>query len=783
MRRTEDTHLSMLCDMSEIASLLVGSENIEGFLQRTVVMVAEHLRVPVCSIYLYDEMNRELALKATRGLNPGAVDRVRMKLGEGLVGKAMEICNPILKGSVKYNPEFKYFNEAYDGRYESFLAIPITRGKERIGVIVVQHEGPNYFGAADAMALRGIAAQLAGVIANARLLIGLDVPTPPPNIDEFFKRLRFVKGRSASGGFAFGLSAIFDHKGAELGEEIITVGETSTVEDFKRSLSETARQLEELQRRLFERLPEAASLIFDAHHMILKDAGFSRRVFDYMGSGKGAAEAVRLTANHYIKLFSSSSHEALREKALDVEDLALRIIANLQAINVADGMPVAERVIVTDMLYPSDMLRLVAEDVRGAVLVGGGLTSHVSILSRSLQFPLVLVDNKELLGIPRGIPILLDADLGNVYVDPAPDVVEQFETRNKTRASIDLLSRNVRDVTLTRDGERIRLMANINILGELEIARALKAEGVGLYRTEFPYLVRSSYPSEEEQYQVYRKLFSEMEGRPVVIRTLDLAGDKMLPYAESRQEDNPQLGLRSIRFLFENKDIFEQQVRAVLRAGAGFYKMGILFPLVSSLDEFREARDFVLSCVNQMQKEGLPCNDRPSIGLMIEVPALVDIIDDVAEAVDFASIGTNDLVQYMLAADRGNDKVAKYYQPFHPSVLRSIKKIVTAFSERGKEVSLCGEKARDKDYLPFLAGVGVRILSIDPRYIPEVQRYLRELDMSEARAYAERLVGENTVAGVLKQVGDWRESAYDPLYSHGSCNARKDDLYEQYEDS
>ncbi|OPL14163.1 MAG: hypothetical protein AVO39_09595, partial [delta proteobacterium MLS_D] len=744
MKKREGARLSMLCDMSEIASLLVGSENLENFLQRTVVMVAEHLDVPVCSIYMYDEKNRELVLKATTGLNPQAVNRVRMNLGEGLVGTVMKTYEPILEASCRKNPHFKYIAEIFEEGFESFLAVPIGRGRERIGVLTVQHTIPDYFTELDVTALRGIAAQLAGVTANARLLMSLDIQPVPQVTEDLYERLSFVAGKSASGGYAFGLSTILDPAQIEVTEESVGIHNDVSVSDFRRALARTAEQLEDLQNRLSKKLPEAASLIFAAHHMILKDEGFSQRVAGQMEEGVAAGEAVRNASNYYIRMFASSSRDALREKALDVEDLALRIIANLRpSSNHHDG-PVAGRVVITDRLYPSDILRLAAEEVRGAVLVGGGITSHVAILSRSLQFPLVICDEMELLNLPRGTPLLLDADMGNIYVNPSRETVARFEQRNKTKRSLKSLAKSVTDTTATRDGTRIRLMANINILGELEIARSLKAEGVGLYRTEFPFLIRSSYPSEEEQYRIYRRMFEEMKGKPVVVRTLDLAGDKVLPYAESIKEDNPQLGLRSLRFLFEYRDVFEQQIRAILRAADGAENAAILFPLVSSLDEFREARQCVFECRDRLKELGIPHNDSPRLGAMIEIPAIVEIVDDIAEEVDFASIGTNDFVQYMLAADRGNDRVLRYYQPYHPAVLRALKKIVQSFERHGKEISLCGEQAHDMDYLSFLVGIGIRTLSVDPRCIPDVQRTLAEDTLEESVLHADSLLAEKT---------------------------------------
>ncbi|MCK9229237.1 MAG: phosphoenolpyruvate--protein phosphotransferase [Syntrophales bacterium] len=753
MEKNEGNHLSMLCDMSEIASLLAGSENMESFFNHTVTMVAEHLRVPVCSIYLYDDETRELVLKATLGLNPRAVGKVRMKRGEGLVGTAMDTLDPVLEGSARTSKNYLYFEEADEDMYESFLAVPIGRGDERIGVIVVQHEQRDYFNQLDVTALRGIASQLAGVIANARLLMSIERQPGPTPMEEIFRRLRFVKGKSGSEGYAHGLSAPFDKRNSlRLYDAIPPDEDRATREDFFRSLKETSDQLEDLQGDFFQRLPEAASLIFDAHHLILKDEGFSRRVMEHMDEGKGAAESVRLAALYYIKAFSSSNYGYLREKVVDIEDLGLRIIENLLPTTARDSYSMAGRIVIADVLYPSDILWLAAEEVRGAVLVGGGTTSHIAILSRSLQLPLVITDNRDLLVIPRGTSLLVDADLGDIYVNPSPAVISSFRRKKETRLSLEKAAAAVTDTTVTRDGEPVEIMANINLLGELPLARGLKARGVGLYRTEFPFLVRSGLPSEEEQYAIYRRVFAEMEGRPVVIRTLDLAGDKVLPYMESCREENPQLGLRSIRFLFENRDIFEHQVRAILRAAADVEKVGILFPLISSIDEFEEARRCVESCMTELERQKLPHHRSPALGPMVELPALVEIIDEMAREADFASIGTNDLVQYMLAADRANDRVIRYYQPWHPAVLRGLEKIVKAFNKRGKGISLCGELAHECNFIPFLVGIGIRVLSVDPRFIPSVQKCLKETDLAEARRFALAVLAESTVKGVLGQV-------------------------------
>jgi phosphotransferase system enzyme I (PtsP) len=272
--------------------------------------------------------------------------------------------------------------------------------------------------------------------------------------------------------------------------------------------------------------------------------------------------------------------------------------------------------------------------------------------------------------------------------------------------------------TRTRDKARVHLMANINLLSELDLALELKAEGIGLYRSEFPFIVRSDLPSEEEQRLVYERLFDKMDRRPVWIRTLDVGGDKVLPYLDTLQEDNPELGLRSIRFSLKHRDIFDQQVRAILRAGAHSPSLGIMFPMISSIDEFRTACQTVRQAIAELTEENLPHHREPQLGAMIELPAIVEIIDELAREADFLSIGTNDFTQYMLAADRTNKHVSAYYQPYHPSVLRALARIVQRAAGSQVPVSVCGEVAHQKDFVPFLIGIGLRRLSVDPQFLP-----------------------------------------------------------------
>jgi phosphotransferase system, enzyme I, PtsP len=341
---------------------------------------------------------------------------------------------------------------------------------------------------------------------------------------------------------------------------------------------------------------------------------------------------------------------------------------------------------------------------------------------------------------------LMDADIGTIYVEPSEEIRRQFRQRDRAHATTVHQKAAMQPETVTQDGKRIELFANINLLSELSLANDLKAGGVGLYRSEFPFIVRSAFPTEEEQRVVYSRLFEAMPDRPVFIRTLDVGGDKVLPYLNFPKEENPELGLRSIRFSLQYRDIFDQQLRAILRAGAHSNQLGIMFPMISSLDEFRAARQAVAEAREALKKEALDYHPNPMVGAMVETPSLVSLMEELAREADFFSIGTNDFIQYLLAVDRTNENVAAYYQPYHPAVLRSLDHIVTTAHKHGKPISICGEVAHQTDFLPFLLGIGVTRLSVDPQFLPLIQNEISKIPMERAKAHARRLLSAATIS-------------------------------------
>ena len=745
-------HIKMLCDIGELNGLFAKSVNIENFLQRIVEMVAEHMKTEVCSIYLYNDEDEYLTLKATTGLISDSIDRVKLKLGEGIVGASLKEMKPVNERIGRENPDFKLIPGIGEEAYDAFLAMPIIIGNLRIGVLAVQGKERTFDGN-DLLALQATASQLATMIENAKILISLGEKGYAPHRKKSgWKDITFIRGKAASRGFACRPAAVKRGMGIH---DMLSRGipeRSFTSEEFDLAVVNTEKQLEDLQLMVDEKLSDAATLIFSSHLLMLKDESFIGAMKHRIAAGEDPVSAVSEVYMKYRNIFSDSESAIIQEKAQDIEDLAVRILRNLSAMD-HDPVDYHDKIVIARDLFPSDILALSVEGVAGIVLVGGGVTSHVAILARSLLLPMTIVNTPELLDIPDNTILLVDAEIGNIYIAPSDEVISKFKEREIAKAAM------MRDESLARpvstsDGRPVSVMVNINLLSDLNIMIDGMADGVGLYRSEFPFIIRNDFPSEEEQYLVYRKLVESMKGRPVTIRTLDIGGDKVLPYFDNARESNPFLGMRSIRFSLAHRDIFRRQIRAILRAGEG-YAMRIMFPMIASLEDLRESKVILMECAMQLSEEGIPNNANPSVGIMVEIPSAVMIIDDLAKESDFFSIGTNDLVQYTLAVDRTNEKVSHLYVPHHPSVIRSIKRIADAARNAGIDVSICGDMANNERYLPFLVGMGITTLSVDSIYLPRVKKAVSLIHYAESVNLAEKIVrlgSVNEVEALLPDV-------------------------------
>jgi phosphotransferase system enzyme I (PtsP) len=735
----------LLYDINELSHLFRESASIETLLNRAVEMVAERTHSAVCSIYLYNPQKQELTLRATKGLNPESVGRVHLKLGRGLTGLALQEMRPICEPDASRNPNYEFFPGIFEERYNAFLAVPIARGVVKMGVLVLQRDASQCYDESSITALETVASQLANIIENAQFLLGIHEP-PPERVRSVPDSLKFVRGKVAAEGFTYAPALVLNrHKSLSfvLHQPFEKV---YTLEDFRTAVAHTEHQLEKLQEQVEHKLSDAASLIFAAHLMILKDQDFIGKITRRIAGGVNAPVAIAEVATGYMQNFLASDNAYTREKANDIEDLAMRLVNNL--LSRGEEMNIhKDHVIITRGLFPSDLLKLSSEGATAIVLVGGGVTSHISILARSLAMPMVIMDAFELLDVPDGTPILVDGEIGNVFVDPDDPVLEKFWIQRRARLTLADQKRLMQPVTQTADGTRVRLLANINLLSDLKIAHELNCDGVGLYRTEFPFIIRTVFPTEAEQYVIYRKLVNSMQGKPVTIRTLDAGGDKILAYYQDLKEQNPAMGMRSIRFSLQNKPVFAEQLRAILQAGAGA-DLHIMFPMVSSLDEFRAAAEVVRECLDQLDKQGLEHHRTPKLGMMVELPSVADLIEDFAREADFFSIGTNDLIQFLLAVDRTNESVADFYLPHHPAVLRMLNRIAQAVLANGRELSICGDMAHQTPYIPFLLGIGVRAFSVDPIYLLRTQQTILATPLPDAEAFARSLLALSRISDI-----------------------------------
>jgi len=746
IKRKDPTKL--ICDFGELSDLFTDSTSLETFLQKIVEMIAQHMQSDVCSIYLYYDDTQQLELRATTGLNAQLIGKIKLQLGEGLTGLALKELRPICERHASKNANFRYFPGLGEEKFESFLAVPIIRGTFKIGVMVIQNTQKNYFSDEDIMVLRAISSQLANTIETTRFILSFESRQEAIREHAEIKDLKFVKGQGGSAGVAYGTVAII---GEERRRKDFHHHENKiySLDDFYEAVRKSEAQLELFQKEIEQKLADVASLIFTAQILMLKDKGFIDAIVGLMNSGVNPPRAVIQIVEGYAHKMELVDNPYLREKIQDIWDVGTRVVENLTGYE--NNMYSLEGcIVIARELFPSDILKLSSQKVKGVIVLHGGVTGHLSILAQSLRIPLIIADAMDLLTLSSNSKVLMDASQGNVYINPTEDIVRPFREKENTAQIFNELKEKILPETKTLDGTRITLMANINLLGDLSVAKDFQAQGIGLYRTEFPFIVRSDFPSEQEQYVIYKKLVDGMPGKEITFRTLDIGGDKELSYfPDHRKENNPFLGLRSVRFSLKYTDIFTQQIRAILRAGFQA-DIRIMFPMISSIDEFMEVKKMLKDCMQLLQSENIDFNKGPKIGVMIELPSVLEVLDDLATQVDFFCIGTNDFVQYLLAVDRTNEKVSDLYVPHHPSVLRALKRVMDSARQHHLDCSICGDMVHNEQYLEFLLGIGVRNISLNPMFLPKIQKSIGQIRLKNAEDLARKLLQKSRLSDINK---------------------------------
>jgi phosphoenolpyruvate-protein phosphotransferase (PTS system enzyme I) len=515
---------------------------------------------------------------------------------------------------------------------------------------------------------------------------------------------------------------------------------------FNDALASAKGELEKIKEKTLNDLGEEHAEIFSAHLLVLSDPEFVDAIRGKIkNENVNAGYAVKEVSDMFVSMFENMDNEYMQERAADIRDVSKRVLAHVLGKKLVSLAEIDEEVVViADDLTPSDTAQLNGEFVKGFATDIGGRTSHSAIMARSMEIPAVVGTKEVTASADFDMMMIVDGIEGTVIVDPTESEVAEYRKKQEEFASKQKeWAKLVNDPTESKDGHHVELAANIGTPNDMEGVISNGAEGVGLYRTEFLYMGRDELPTEEEQFEAYKKVVSDMDGKPVVIRTLDIGGDKELPYLDLPKEMNPFLGFRAVRLCLEKDDMFRTQLRALLRASA-FGNLKIMFPMIATLEEFRQAKAMLTEEKDKLKADGTDVSDDIEVGSMVEIPSTAVMADTFAKEVDFFSIGTNDLIQYTMAADRMNEQVSYLYQPYNPAILRLIKMVIDAAHKEGKWAGMCGEMAGDEVAIPLLLGLGLDEFSMSATSVLPARSQIANLNKKEAEEAAQKALNMQT---------------------------------------
>jgi len=749
-------HLRLL---GGFARILSEAKGLPAIGDRVVRLVADHLTIPICNLYIHDPDKGRLVLLSTTSTRYQHAE-ISLDLGEGLTGAVAQTMEPINVGNGPEHPSYRHFPELDEPGMVSYLGVPLVLRGRCNGVLVVRSRNAEPTPAEDELLLMTLASQLAGIVESARLLEILESRSPNamgrleklaamPEEDTrtLVTEMSLLRGFPASPGLAMGKARHIGRVRSRLDLEQIPGPAGDQEEVFQKALEECLKDFRRTEAAAVELVGQELSYIFGAQALLLHDPLFQGEVRTRIRNNRLPAHlAVHDAVDMLVGTMLKATSEYLRERAEDFQGVGTILVeAILGGESTEDNL--AGSIALAEQLSPAKLIDLASRKVSAVVTSEGGATSHVSLLARALNLPTITGIGPALQAIQEGASLLMDAVVGNLYIEPTKAVRIAFDQTLRDAVVEVGADRELIGPCKLASGEEIKVMANVGLLRELPVAARRGADGVGLYRTEFTYLVHRNSPTEATQLRVYQRAFEEFPERPITFRTLDLGGDKAASFLGNMEhEDNPFMGLRSIRLSLAHPEIFRTQLRALLRA-CHARKGRMLFPMISSMEEMRETLRQVDLARAELRAAGIPFAENLPVGAMIEVPAAVEIVSHLVKTVQFLSVGTNDLLQFTVAADRGNRQVAEIASKYHPALFSMLSRIAWEAIRAGVPLSICGEMAADPACALYLAGLQTDILSMDSRYVERTKALLRDYTLEELR----------DIAGAVRKLGSATE--------------------------
>ncbi|MEC5505287.1 phosphoenolpyruvate--protein phosphotransferase [Klebsiella oxytoca] len=736
----------MLTRLREIVEKVASAPRLNEALDILVTDICAAMETEVCSVYLADHDRRCYYLMATRGLKKPRGRVVALAFDEGLVGLVGRLAEPINLADAQKHPSFKYIPAVKEGRFRAFLGVPIIQRRQLLGVLVVQQRELRQFDESEESFLVTLATQIAGILSQSQL-------------NALFGQYRQTRIRALPASSGVAIAEGWMDVSLPLMEQVYEASTLDTASERERltgALEEAANEFRRYSKRYSAGAQKETAAIFDLYSHLLSDARLRRELFAEVDKGAVAEWAVKKIIEKFAEQFAALSDGYLKERAGDLRTLGQRLLFHLDdSIQGPNTWP--ERIVlVADELSATTLAEVPQDRLAGVVVRDGAANSHAAIMVRALGIPTVMGADIQP-SLLHGHTLIVDGYRGELLVDPEPVLLQEYqrlisEENELSRLAEDDLER----ASELKSGERVKVMLNAGLSPEHEEKLGNFVDGIGLYRTEIPFMLQSGFPSEEEQVAQYQGMLQMFNDKSVTLRTLDIGADKQLPYMPI-SEENPCLGWRGIRITLDQPEIFLVQVRAMLRANAATGNLSILLPMVTSLDEVDEARRLIDRASREVEEMIGYAIPRPRLGVMLEVPSMVFMLPQLANRVDFISVGTNDLTQYILAVDRNNTRVASMYDSLHPGVLRALAMIARDAERFGIDLRLCGEMAGDPMCVTILIGMGYRHLSMNGRSVARVKYLLRRIDINEAQELSQRSLEAQMTAEVRHQVAAFME--------------------------